>query len=84
MATVQQQLSSVTLMTTYGCPDCADGGATYVVIEEDTQQSEHTWEFFNPHRDVSTIDALLQDLITALNTCTATADVTIDMGCTPT
>lgn len=71
------------LLERYGCPDCADGGASWltVVRERGTQRTEY--EFGNPPPELAAADALLSSLISALRSCRATSDLTFEPGCVP-
>jgi hypothetical protein len=67
----------------YGCPDCADGGASYVTVAraEGTRKSEY--EYGNPPAELAAADTFLTSVMQALRECRATTDVTLQTGCTP-
>jgi hypothetical protein len=80
---VMQELRDVMLEERYGCPDCADGGASQVIIARDGASSIHTYEFGNPPPELAAVDALLADLMRALETCTPSTYLELDAGCMP-
>lgn len=47
-----------TLEAQYGCPGCADGGATLVVLESESGVTEHAYEYSNPPPVFASLDAL--------------------------
>lgn len=76
-------LAARSLEETYGCPDCADGGAsTMTLAHADGTVSEHTWEYGNPPEDLLATDPLLQTAIDALARCEDAPEVTVSAGCT--
>ena len=78
------ELQGVSLEEVYGCPDCADGGATRLSLRRDGGASTVVYEFQNPPDELVTADALTQGLMQALITCTATEDILIlSADCTP-
>ncbi|MCB9553322.1 MAG: hypothetical protein H6705_15865 [Myxococcales bacterium] len=78
---VAQMLAGVALDERYGCPDCADGGASAVILLRAGARSEHTYETGNPPAVLAEADALVSGLIDALRRCEATALVSPDPGC---
>lgn len=76
-------LTGVALEETYGCPDCADGGASHVTLTRDGVSSTHTYEYGKPPAVLIELDALLEQLDDALETCTANEYIDIGDGCTP-
>jgi hypothetical protein len=80
---VMVELRDVPLEERYGCPDCDDGGASHVTIAREDGSSMHTYEFGEPPPELAELDALLGELISALETCVSTAYIEIDPGCMP-
>ncbi len=76
-------LEAVTLDEVYGCPDCADGGLSWVSLARDGTLSEHTYEYSRPPADLEAIDGLVSTWMDALVSCTSTESVKIDVGCVP-
>jgi len=71
------------LQETYGCPDCADGGASFLAVVRDSESLRTEYEYGNPPPDLSAIDSFLKGVMGALGACRATADVTPEGSCTP-
>jgi hypothetical protein len=71
------------LQETYGCPDCADGGASFLALLRDSDSHRSEYEYGNPPAELAAIDAFLKEVMDALGQCRATADVTLDGSCTP-
>ena len=79
-----EQLSGVTLDPVYGCPDCADGGAAYlVVLEREGGLFRHDMEFGRPPEVLAELHGLATAIIDALETCVSTELVTVGDDCTP-
>ena len=76
-------LVGIDLQPRYGCPDCADGGASTVRLQRGRLVSEHVYEFGNPPRELVATDGLVQSTIEALLTCTSNRAVTVEPGCVP-
>jgi hypothetical protein len=73
------------LQETYGCPDCADGGASQVVLSLlDTGEIAISYEYNRPPEVLVRVDTFAQGLIDALYNCEPTDDIAIDGSvCTP-
>ena len=71
-ASIAVELSGYTLQTTYGCPDCADGGASHVLLLKDGKESKHTYEFSNPPVELEAVDSFINTLILAVEGCKST------------
>ena len=76
-------LVGVNLQAVYGCPDCADGGASYVELDREGPQSHHDYEYNYPPAELLDIDTATRDIMDALFTCVAGSRVTPDPACTP-
>ena len=83
-----ERLSSLTrnlpdsLQTTYGCPDCADGGLAYFVVVRGGSPRRVEYEFPSPPGELAALDSFLKGVMSALGLCVATPDVTLDGSCT--
>lgn len=80
---VARALEGVRLDPVYGCPDCADGGASQLVLQRSSGRSEHVYEFFSPPAVLEDADAFVQGLVDALSNCRATNHVVPDPSCSP-
>lgn len=78
---VARALAGVTLDTVYGCPDCADGGASTVRLVRQGSYTEHTYDFGGPPQVLEAADALVQGLIDDLRACRSSSRVTPDATC---
>lgn len=77
-------LEGVPLDPIYGCPDCADGGASRVhLARSGTGTTVHTYEYGGPPSVLQDVDAFVQGLIDDLRACRASTYVLPDPGCTP-
>jgi hypothetical protein len=66
----------------YGCPDCADGGASWVTVVRDGSTRRTEYEHGNPPPQLQAADQLLSSWITALRECRPLPEMTIQAGCT--
>jgi hypothetical protein len=66
----------------YGCPDCADGGASWVTVVRDGNSRRTQYEHGNPPPPLQAADEFLSTLITALRECRGISDMTLLAGCT--
>jgi hypothetical protein len=71
------------LLERYGCPDCADAGAAYVVVERDSSGRRSEYEYPNPPGELAGLDTFLRELMDALGSCRSTAEVTVAGSCVP-
>ncbi|MEZ4472669.1 MAG: hypothetical protein R3F60_18170 [bacterium] len=81
--TLAAALVGVELQEQYGCPDCADGGASSVLLRRGGVESKHTYETGNPPAELAALDALVQGLLGDLARCESTDRVTVFPGCEP-
>ena len=72
------------LLEQYGCPDCADGGASWVTVARESGTRRTEYEYGKPPSELAAMDEFLAGLIQALRECRETSDVTLVSGCTPT
>ena len=83
LAAALEALAGKTLEPVYGCPDCADGGAAYLVLARDGVLSRHEMEFGSPPEELSELHALGMELIGALETCAPSELAEVAADCTP-
>jgi hypothetical protein len=76
-------LSGLPLESVYGCPDCADGGATYVVLDRDGVSSRHDMEFGRPPEVLAELHELAMAMIDTLETCRSDGMVIVAGDCDP-
>ena len=81
--TIAQDLDGVALEARYGCPDCADGGASTVELQRGDVQSSHVYETGRPPAVLAPADAFVQRLIGSLRTCATTHLVSPSADCAP-
>jgi hypothetical protein len=75
---VGEQLDDV-----YGCPDCADGGASSVTLRRGGVSSSHQYECGSPPDRLTEVDEFTSGLIDALSACASHDNILVDQGCTP-
>lgn len=73
----------VELLAQYGCPDCADAGAAWVVVQRGSSGQRSDYEYPNPPSEVAALDAFLRDVMQALGDCRSSPDVIVAGGCVP-
>lgn len=81
LASLDDALASSTLQDVYGCPDCDDGGASWVRLSRVGATTDHRYETGNPPAELADYDAFLQDVITALRTCSDSSNIVVDTDC---
>ncbi|HSF19707.1 MAG TPA: hypothetical protein VLK65_29570 [Vicinamibacteria bacterium] len=67
----------------YGCPDCADAGAAYVILNRDGVSQRTAYEYPNPPAELAALDEFLKEVMDALGACQSTAQVAIEGECSP-
>jgi hypothetical protein len=80
---IAADLVGTALMPEYGCPDCADGGASTVELSRQGAHSAHRYETSNPPAELVAADAFVQGLIESLRNCASTENVDVFPGCVP-
>ncbi|MBN2340426.1 MAG: hypothetical protein JXX29_01045 [Deltaproteobacteria bacterium] len=65
------------LVDTYGCPDCADGGASAVTFVMDSTERTISYEYGNPPNNLVHINMLTMALMNALDDCLSNDYITI-------
>jgi hypothetical protein len=83
LAAALQALGTEPLDAVYGCPDCADGGASYVLLDRGGAVSRHDMEFGRPPEVLAELQRLALAFIDSLETCRSDALVTVDDDCEP-
>lgn len=78
-----EKLRGLPLEPVYGCPDCADGGAAYVVLDRDGVSSRHDMEFGRPPEILAQLHELAMAMIDALETCRSDEIVVVSDDCEP-
>jgi hypothetical protein len=76
-------LVGVKLDEVYGCPDCADGGASSVTLLRDGSASTHAYDFGSPPAVLADVDAFTAGLLEALSACASNEYIRVSQGCTP-
>ena len=80
---IAQALAGVALDARYGCPDCADGGASTLRLRRGGVVSEHVYDYRGPPEDLRRADAFMQAIVDGMRTCAPNAYVTPAPGCQP-
>ncbi len=78
---VAAELENVSLRSVYGCPDCADGGASTVQLQRLEDVSSHTYDFSGPPEELRAADTFVQGLIDSLRQCRSSALIEVSEGC---
>lgn len=76
-------LGNVPLEDVYGCPDCADGGAAYLVLVREEVVSRHNMDFGRPPDILAELHMLALSIIDALETCRSDQLVEVAEDCDP-
>ncbi len=76
-------LLNVNIVPVFGCPDCADGGASYVDLERNGVVTNHAYPFNGPQPALVAVDDVTSSVMTALRACIASPYVTPDPACVP-
>jgi len=76
-------ISGEELEEVYGCPDCADGGAAYLVLEREGIVSRHDMEFSRPPAVLADLHGLAMAMIDSLERCTSNDLVEVGDDCEP-
>lgn len=76
-------LDGAELEEVYGCPDCADGGATYLEIVRGGETLHVEMEFGQPPESLAHLYAVAMSLIDSFEACQAGPLVEIDDDCSP-
>lgn len=76
-------LEPSSLEPVYGCPDCADGGASYLLFDQGGIVSRHDMEFGAPPESLAIADELAREIMGALETCASSELITVETDCSP-
>lgn len=71
------------LLAQYGCPDCADAGAAWVVVDRGRSGQRSDYEYPSPPRELAALDAFLREVMESLGGCRPSADVSVAGACVP-
>jgi hypothetical protein len=77
------RLKGVALDPVYGCPDCADGGAAYLMLAQRGATSRHEMERGRPREVLAELYELAMAMIDALETCGSNELVAVADDCEP-
>lgn len=83
LADVEAALAEVDLEERYGCPDCADGGASWVDVTTASGTKRSVYDYLGPPEVLVDADGLAQLLIETLSTCTASEVARPSDDCEP-
>ena len=75
------ELNPETLQSVYGCPDCADGGAAYVVLNWQGVTTRHEMDFGRPPDLFADLYGLAMAMINSLEACESDRLVTVGGDC---
>ena len=78
---LESALAGQNLQKTYGCPDCNDGGAKYVVFSDGKVTSKHNYEYGKPPLALLDIDQLVFTAIKGLQACKGDDTVVVQVPC---
>lgn len=81
LAAIDAELSGAGLGDIYGCPDCDDGGASWVRISNPAGFTDHAYETGNPPPELVNYDTFLQSMISSLRTCSQSEYIVPDGAC---
>jgi len=80
---VEADLAVASLQETYGCPDCADGGAGWIEVRDAAGLRRSTFEHLGPPDVLAAADRLLRDWVDTLRECGSDVDVISAPDCEP-
>jgi hypothetical protein len=83
LADALDDVDPASLEKTYGCPDCADGGAAYLAFTAGENASRHAMEFGNPPAELAEAYALAASMMSALETCRSGELLVVSADCAP-
>ena len=83
LADLEVEVATATLQTTYGCPDCADGGSGWVAVRDRGTDRRSTFEYGDPPPELAAIDEFLLGVIETLRECGTDEVVTTGPECVP-
>ncbi|WP_437279136.1 hypothetical protein WME90_00840 [Sorangium sp. So ce375] len=80
---IEDALAGARLDNRYGCPDCADGGATSVRLRRDGHETSHLYQYADAPAPLVALDRLVTDLRLGLDSCTPGPLLKLSPGCKP-
>jgi hypothetical protein len=80
---IEAELAATSLQETYGCPDCADGGAGWIEVRDAAGERRSTFDHQGPPEALGAADRLLRGWVDTLRECESDADVTSTEDCEP-
>jgi hypothetical protein len=80
---IEDALAGVRLDNRYGCPDCADVGATSVRLRRDGLETSHLYQYADAPAPLVALDHLVTDLRLGLDSCTPGPLLKLSPGCRP-
>ncbi|WP_437590253.1 hypothetical protein [Sorangium sp. So ce1000] len=80
---IEDALAGVSLDNRYGCPDCADGGATSVRLRRDGLETLHLYGYDDAPAPLVALDHLVTELRLGLDSCTSGPLLKVSPDCTP-
>jgi hypothetical protein len=83
LADLALELAGRELQSRYGCPDCADGGASSIELRVGDDVSAHRYMYDRPPDVLAEVHVVVDDLVEALWTCQSSALVQVSTSCTP-
>jgi hypothetical protein len=83
IGTAVERLKGVALDRVYGCPDCADGGAAYLVIARQGLTRRHEMDFGGPPEVLAELHGLAMAMVDALESCRSDELVAVADDCEP-
>ncbi len=83
LAGAAASLEGVTIDDVYGCPDCADGGASSLTLARGVEIMTTSYDFGGPPPELIEADAVGAGLLDALASCTSSGLVTVEESCEP-
>lgn len=81
LQTEESLLAGKSLALTFGCPDCADGGAFFLTFSDGTATSTHTYDYGKPPAELAAIDKIAAAAIAGLKACQGDATVVVQNPC---
>lgn len=80
---VEAELAVASLQETYGCPDCADGGAGWIEVRDAAGLRRSTFDHLGPPDVLAAADRLLREWVDTLRECGSDGDVVSAPDCEP-
>lgn len=81
LTSAEASIDASSLLPVNGCPDCADGGASFLTLHTMSGDVATRYEAGNPPTVLAALDQVGSELLGALRSCQSTALVTIVGPC---